>query len=259
MQVLPHDFAFPQDWLILLALAGIGAIASGINAVAGGGSLISFPFMVGIGVPSVEANATNAASQWPGSIGSAVAFWNLLPKTGHYLKLLAAPTILGGTLGGWLLMATSQALFKAVVPWLILLAAGLLAFQPKIKAWSQRHQKGMSPFAGVILQFFVSAYGGYFGAGMGIMMLAAFTLYIEGTIHELNAMKVWLGLAINLSATIVFLVQGKIWLTSCIALAVGGIVGGFYAAKLSQKIDSNKLRVAIAVYGFVMAAYFFLK
>lgn len=244
---------------MLLGLAGIGAIASGINSVAGGGSLVSFPFMVGVGIPSVEANATNAASQWPGSIGGAIAFWKLLPKTGRYLKLLAIPTILGGTLGGWLLMATSQALFKAIVPWLILLAATLLAFQPKIKAWSQKHQKEVSPVAGVILQFLVSAYGGYFGAGMGIMMLAAFALYIEGTIHELNAMKVWLGLAINFSATVVFLIQGKIWLTSCIALAIGGIIGGFYAAKLSQRIDSNKLRIAIAIYGFVMVIYFFLK
>ncbi|MBX3118439.1 MAG: sulfite exporter TauE/SafE family protein [Fimbriimonadaceae bacterium] len=259
MQVLTHDFAFPQDWLTLLALAVIGAVASAINAVAGGGSLISFPFMVGIGVPSVEANATNAASQWPGSIGSAVAFWNLLPKTVHYLKLLAIPTILGGTLGGWLLVASSQALFKAIVPWLILLAALLLAFQPKIKAWSLKHQKEMGPVAGVILQFFVSLYGGYFGAGMGIMMLAAFALYIEGNIHELNAMKVWLGLAINFSATVVFLVQGKIWLISCVALALGGIAGGYYAAKYSQKVNSDKLRIAIAIYGFIMVVYFFLK
>lgn len=111
----------------------------------------------------------------------------------------------------------------------------------------------------MIAQFLVSVYGGYFGAGMGIMMLAAFALYMEGTIHELNAVKSWLGLVINLVASILFVFKGLIHVPAAVALSVGSVIGGFYAAKLSQRIQQDKLRTAIAVYGIGMAAFYLWK
>lgn len=169
------------------------------------------------------------------------------------------PTLLGSVIGAWLLILTRQRVFDAIVPALILLAALLLAFQPKVKAWALGHRKSLSPVTGMILQFFVAVYGGYFGAGMGIMMLAAFALYMDGTIHEINAVKNWLGVAINLVATAVFLSQGVVLFYPALALMIGGLIGGFAAARVSQKIDPEKLRIAIAVYGVAMSLYFAAK
>lgn len=253
---MPSDSQLATDLPTLLLLVAVGAIANAINAVAGGGTLISFPVLVGVGVPAVEANATNAAAQWPGSLASGLGFWNLLSKTRSHLRYLLFPTLLGALAGAWLLVSTDKRAFALAVPFLILAAALMLAFQHRVKAWALRREMTVSRPLGVLLQFFVAVYGGYFGAGMGIMMLAAFALYIEGTIHELNAMKVWLGLLINLSAAVLFGFSGKLVLVPGLALAIGGIVGGFASAKLSQRLDSEKLRVAIAAYGLLTAAYF---
>jgi len=122
----------------------------------------------------------------------------------------------------------------------------------------------VSPVFGFVAQFLVSVYGGYFGAGMGIMMLAAFSLYVEGDIHEYNAIKNWLGLLINFIATLVFMIPGHAkagqidWRVAG-PMVVGSLVGGYAAARLSQRVDGNKLRVLIAIYGFCAAGYFIYK
>ena len=243
-----------------LILFVLGAIASAINAVAGGGSLITFPGLtVGFHMPSNIANATNSVALWPGSFAGALGFKNLLHKTKHYLKVLIVPTLIGSIVGAELFIHTSTRVFDCVIPWLILLAAMLLLFQPKVKALATRGGRKTSPAVGAILQFWVAVYGGYFGAGMGIMMLAAFAMYMEGTIHELNAVKTWLGLVINFAASIMFVFQKIIDPTVAIMLTLGSIFGGFYAAKFSQRVNPDKMRVAIAAYGLVAAAYFMFK
>lgn len=245
-----------NEWPQLLLLVVVGAVASAINAVAGGGSLISFPVLVGMGVPAVEANASNAVALWPGSLSSAVGFLNQLKKTQHFLKLLFIPTVLGSIGGAILLISTQQRVFDLLVPALILLATLLLAFQPRIKKWVASKHAHTSIWTGGFLQFLVSVYGGYFGAGMGILMLAAFGLFMEGNIHELNAVKTWLGLIINFAASAVFLARGLIWVAPALALMLGAIVGGYAAARISQKVESEKLRIAIVAYGFLMVGWF---
>ena len=202
------------------------------------------------------ANATNSVSLWPGSLGGAFGFKNLFHKTGHYLKTLFVPTVLGSIAGAFLFMRTSEKAFAIAVPFLILVADLLLFLQPKVKEFASRNGKKTSIWFGCLIQFLVSVYGGYFGAGMGIMMLAAFALYIDGTIHELNAVKNWLSVIINFTCSIVFIVQGWVAYIPAIALTLGSIVGGFYGAKYSQRFDPNKLRIVIAWYGLVMAGYF---
>jgi uncharacterized membrane protein YfcA len=251
------DYTFPADWGPLLVFALIGAAASAINSVAGGGSLITFPVLtIGYQIDLKVANATNSVGLWPGSLSGAVGFWNLLPKTAHYLKTLWAPTTIGSIAGAWLLVSTSKALFESVVPLLLLFAALLLAFQPHVKSWAQRRQARVSHSWAILLQFLVSVYGGYFGAGMGIMMLAVFTLYMEGNIHEINAVKAWLGLIINFVASILFVFKGIVLLCPALALTMGSLIGGYYAAKYSQGVDPEKLRISIAAYGLLTAAYF---
>lgn len=235
-------------------------MVAGINAVAGGGSLISFPLLrFGIGLPSTVANATNSVSLWPGSLSGAFGFSNVFEKTKHHLRTLLLPTILGSVAGAFLVAFTDPHIFDRIVPWLILFAAVLLMLQPRVKKLLNRRDRTPHPYSAILAQFLVSVYGGYFGAGMGIMMLAAFAFYIEGNVHELNAVKNWLGLVINFSCSIVFAFKGLIDYNVALWLALGSIVGGFAAAKLSQRIQPDRLRTVIAIYGVAMAAYYLAK
>ncbi len=235
----------------------MGAIASGLNSVAGGGSLISFPTLtVGLGLGEKIANATNSVGLWPGSIAGGLGFANLIEKTGHHLKVLFLPTMLGSIAGAFLLLNTSNETFKRVIPVLIFLASTLLLLQPKVKAMVLKHEKVVPIWLGFVLQFLVSLYGGYFGAGMGIMMLACFSLYMDGNTHELNAVKNWLGLVINFTCSIVFFIKKLVLWQPALVLACGAMVGGYLAARFSQRFNPNKLRFAIAAYGYVMGSFF---
>jgi uncharacterized membrane protein YfcA len=248
----------PAEGVLLFAA---GAVASGINSVAGGGSLISYPVLtIALGIPGRIANATNAVGLFPGSLASGLGFKDHLAKTGRYFKNLLIPTIGGSILGAWLLLNTSEVLFKIIIPFLILLASVLLWFQPKVKALlAKSEHQIVSPTIGLILQFLVATYGGYFGAGMGIMMLASFALYMDGSTHELNAVKSLLGTIINFVASIVFVIKHMVLFDIALVLVAGGIVGGYFSARMSLKVDPDKLRIAIAIYGFIMTAYFFYK
>jgi len=245
-----------RDIPALAALAVIGAVASGINAVAGGGSLLSFPALVALGVPPLQANATNALALWPGSISGALGFLNKLEKTKRALYVMILPSAVGGAAGAALLTVTPERAFKLVVPVLVLAATILLAFQPRIRRWSRKEHARMSVGWSVALQLAISIYGGYFGAGMGILMLAVLGLFVEGTIHELNAVKTWLGLLINLVASVFFLGKGLIVLRPGLALMAGAIAGGYFSARLSQRVDAEKLRKGIVGLGLAMAAWF---
>lgn len=196
---------------------------------------------------------------WPGSLASGLGSFNNLGPTGKHLRTLVIPTILGSVVGAWLLLRTSDRTFAHLIPFLILIASVTLGLQPLVKKLLGTGQTTLPLFVTLILQFLVSVYGGYFGAGMGIMMLALFAFFMEGTIHELNAIKNWLGTIINLSCSTIFILKGMVLLTPALVLVAGGIVGGYVAARWSQKLDPNHLRIAIVVYGVSMAVYFFFR
>lgn len=245
------------DWPALLLLFGAGAVASAVNAVAGGGSLISFPALIGLGIPIKPANATNAVALWPGSLAGAIGFWSQLRAVRRHLPPLLLVSVVGSVLGALLLVFTPSSAFRVAVPILILIATLLLAFQPHIRRWAQGPHGKVGPVLGYGLQLGVSIYGGYFGAGMGIMMLAVFGLTIEATIHELNAIKTWIAVLINVAASVTFLTQkGMVLPEPALALALGSIFGGYFAARWSQTVESETLRKAIVVLGFLMAGWF---
>ena len=236
----------------------VGAAAAAINAVAGGGSLISFPFVAhSLGLGEVRGNATNAVGLWPGALTGALAF--RLDETARAaLKRLGPPTAVGAILGAWLLTRTPESLFEAIVPWLILVAAAMLFLQPKIRSLVGAERKLPFP-AAMAVQFLVALYGGYFGAGMGLMMLAVLALLMEGTIHVLNGVKNWLGLIINFVGSGYFLVVGLVRVEVALLLVIGSLVGGYAAGRYSQRVDAEKLRLAVAIYGVGMAAYFWIR
>jgi len=237
----------------------IGAVASAINTVAGGGSLISFPTLtLGFGIDHKIANATNSLGLWPGSLGGALGYRNLYDKCKGHLRMLLVPTLLGSIGGAWLLVVTDKKTFEMVVPFLLLFASILLWIQPAVKAFvARRAGHGQMPAAAAfIIQLLVAVYGGYFGAGMGIMMLAAFSLFMDANVHEINAVKNWLGVIINAVASFVFLAQGMVLPIVGLVMAVGAILGGFVAGKWSQRFDPDKMRIAIACYGVIMAGIY---
>lgn len=240
----------------LLLLFFAGCLASGLNAFAGGGSLVSFPMLVGLGVGEQAANATNAVALWPGSLSSSLGFKKYWADVKGDIFRLSIPTFLGSTLGAILLIVTPDAVFRAVVPALILAATLLLAFQKQLKRRRSGEERVVQLPTAIALQFAISVYGGYFGAGMGILMLALLGLIAAGDIHRHNAIKNTLGLFINLTASIIFVVKGLVLLVPCLALMAGAVVGGYVAAHFSQKVAAEKLRIVIVIYGFLMTAWF---
>lgn len=249
-------FDTPLGW-VLLFFAGMAA--SAINAFAGGGTLVSFPVLIGLGVQEQVANATNSMALWPGSLSSALGFRERFNATRHYYKTLIPATVAGATVGAWLMIVTPSSTFRVLVPILILTATVILALQPRIRAWMKGPHGHASPWTGAVLQLLISVYGGYFGAGMGIMMLAAMALFVEGDMHDMNALKNTLAVVINVVAMGWFLFKGLVLFIPCVALMCGAVIGGYGAAKVSQKVPSESLRTGVVVYGLVMALWFFLR
>ncbi|MBL8086778.1 MAG: sulfite exporter TauE/SafE family protein [Chthonomonas sp.] len=248
-----------HDPLGLALLVVAGAVASGINSIAGGGSLISFPMLVGLGVPELRANATNAVALWPGSLTGALGFREHLHKTRDHLPDLILPALLGSAAGAAILLATPERLFRQAVPVLILFATLLLAYQPQIRALGKRRDFRISKLGGAACQFLISLYGGYFGAGMGILMLAYLGLMLDDDLHALNALKGWLGLIINFVASIVFIAKGLVLWEPLAAMLCGSLIGGYAAARVAVRVDPDRLRKGIVVLGFVMVAWFTYK
>lgn len=210
-----------------------------------------------LGLPTKTANATNAVALWPGSASGALGFHKYFDETKSQLKTLLPPTIAGAFLGSALLVATNEKTFKAVVPFLILAATLLLAFQGRIKSAADQGGFKLKAWQVAGLQFLVSLYGGYFGAGMGIMMLAVMSLYEGLDLHRLNVLKNWLAVVINFGASIILLSQKLVDLPFAAAMMVGALFGGYASAFFAQKISAEKLRFAVVLYGFVMVAYLF--
>ena len=251
---------------LLLFLAG--AVAAAINSVAGGGSLVSFPMLVLLGVPPVQANATNSAALSPGSLSAALGIYSSLGPGCRDLWRLLPTTVLGAALGAWLLCHTSARLFNLVVPPLLLLATVLLWQRPRLSRFvtergargaAQTRQPaggGASLWLAALVQLLISVYGGYFGAGMGILMLAAFSLLLTGDTHQINAVRNWLAFVINAVAALLLLSRGLVLLWPGLALMAGALCGGFFAARLSRRIPAQTLHRGVVLLGFFLTLWF---
>ena len=254
---MPIDLASAPLWRGLI-LFGAGAIASGLNAVGGGGSLVTFPTLIALGVPPLVANSTNSAALWPGSLGSALGLLGPLRAAQSALPRLLIPTIVGAALGAALLLIGGERVFRWALPPLILGSTLLLAFQPALKRLGQQGRH-VPMWAGMLLQFLIAVYGGYFGAGMGILMLALFGLFVAGDIHAHNAVKAWLGLLINLVASAVLLSQGLVHVVDALWLSAGSVVGGYVTARVMLRLDPQRLRRLVVVLGLTLCAWFFVR
>jgi uncharacterized membrane protein YfcA len=248
---------------IVIALAAFAAGA--INSIAGGGTLISFPALVWIGVNPVMANATNSFALWPGSFAAMVGFRRDLAKIRRWLLLLTIPALIGGGAGAVLLMHTSTQTFTRLVPFLILGATLLLAVQEvitrRLRIVAREHENPSAAWVTFvfIFQFLVGIYGGYFGGGIGILMLAALGLIGLTDMHEMNGLKNLLAICINGVAAIYFAFSGAVLWKDGAIMALAAIVGGYLGARVAKRLGRTFVRRAVVFIGLAMGIALFFK
>jgi len=216
---------------------------------------------VWLGVPPIIANATNTAALWPGSLGAVWGYRRELRDTAPRMYWLIVPSVLGAITGAVLLRVTPAALFDRLVPLLILFATLVFAVQERLQrlfAMTPEHQRKW--FAGaMLLQFFVSVYGGYFGAGMGVLMLAALAILGHDDIHQMNGLKNVLAMFINAVAAAYFVAAGMVILGDALVMAVGATIGGVASAGMARRMGRKAVRRAVIVIGFAMTVVLFFR
>jgi hypothetical protein len=240
--------------LILLFLAAIGA--GFINALAGGGSIATFPVLVAVGVPPVTANITNTIALCPGYFGGVVAQRkDLFGQEGRLFALLPVAAI-GGLVGAWLLTRTSDDTFRGLVPILVLGACLLLALQDKLRAMLQRRVSRLGLGFAVLPVFLAAIYGGFFGVALSVMFLAMVGLAIDDTLTRLNALKQAMSLSCNVAAALYFAIGATVVWSACGAMAVGALFGGWLGGRFASAIRPRTLRLIVIVIGLIIAAMF---
>jgi uncharacterized membrane protein YfcA len=248
--------------ILLFFAAGI---AGTMNSVAGGGSFFSFPALIFTHVLPIPANATSTVALWPGTVASAGAYRKHFPKDFRILAEMLATSVVGGTLGAFILLRTPQSTFMRFVPYLFLLATLLLIFGKRIADWlestfkTSKRPRWMVVAASNLFQFLIALYGGFFGAGIGIMMLALLTILRMEDIHAMNALKTLLNAAINGAAVVTFIVAGAVLWPQALVMLVGAVAGGYGGAYFAQKIDPQIVRRFVIAVGISMTLYFFVR
>lgn len=261
---------FPPATLPLtqLALVVIAAMVGGaMNSIAGGGTLLTFPALIALGIPPIVANATSTVALWPGALGSMWGYRGELKGAMPWARGFALPSVLGGALGAWLLLRTSEARFAALVPWLVLGATALFMVQRPAMRWlrARADRRGRvaavaddvaittrwPPWSILGYQFLVAVYGGYFGAGVGILMLAALGFMGLTNIHRMNGLKNWGGLCMNAVAAGMFAFSSLVNWPVALGMAVGAISGGYLGSRTAQRVPQQAVRAAVVVIGLV--------
>ena len=272
---LPDAAAIEPVRLALVVLAAL--VGGAVNAIAGGGTLLTFPALVGLGIPPIVANATSTVALWPGALGSMWGYRGELTGARRWAVRFAIPSLVGGLAGALLLLVTPPERFDAVVPWLVLLATVLFVIQRPLMRRLRARREGGTPGGAVVhppvdraaphaepdapsapvlfYQFLVAIYGGYFGAGIGILMLAALGFMGFTHIHRMNGLKNWGGLCINAVAALTFIVSRLVNWPVALAMAGGAIAGGYAGSRLAQRVPQERVRQAIIAIGFASGVW----
>jgi hypothetical protein len=244
-------------WLVLASL-----VAGVMNAMAGGGSFISFPVMLSMGVAPVQANATNTVALWPGQLTSVAALREDLRR--DLLPSVCAASVLGGVSGAVVLLHTRQITFLHMVPWLLLVASLLFGISGPVSRWLRKRSEAPHVQKPAVISLFfvllpVCFYIGYFGAGAGFLIMSALALFGVEEMHALNSMKVLAACLSNLCAVVTFVFSGAVIWHYCLISMTFAAVGGYVGAQYARKINAEVLRTIVVITGCVMAAYFFWK
>ena len=246
-------------WLVIASF-----LAGALNAMAGGGSFLSFPALLGVGVLPIQANATNTVALWPGQFTSIAAYWTDLKANLSLVLPVCSAALVGGVSGAIVLLRTGQATFMALVPWLLLLAAGLFAVSGPVSRWLQRVRvsaPGAKPnlaplWIGLVVVCF---YIGYFGAGAGFLVMSVLAVFGIQNINQVNALKVVATTTANGIAVLTFIVEKQILWKYCLLMMLAAAIGGYLGARYSRRMDPRFMRMLVVMIGLGMAAYFFWK
>jgi uncharacterized membrane protein YfcA len=246
---------------IILLVAGF--LGGAVNSLAGGGSFIVFPALLFVGVPPVLANASNTYAALPGYASGVAGYWQTMKVYRGQMLAFGIVAILGGYIGAELLLVVSDAQFEMVVPWLMTFAVALFAFGNRFNAFIKSRSGGTTRMAKLgaalilVLMGLVCVYGGFFNAGLGILLLAALAMAGLTNIHAMNGLKLYISTLVALVAVIRFALNGSIdWYHGSIAL-IGVTTGGYLAARMAQHIPAQWIRNGVIIYGVFMTAYFF--
>ncbi|MCC7010789.1 MAG: sulfite exporter TauE/SafE family protein [Acidobacteria bacterium] len=237
---------------------GLAALAAGlVNAIAGGGTLITFPVLTAVGVPAVAANITNAVALCPGFLGAVYAQRRDLDGQERRLRIVLPASAVGGIVGGILLVIGGERVFRSLIPFLILGASALLAAQDRLRAWLARRPWHRTTGHGSDMRVAVplalgAVYGGYFGAGLSVIMLAVLGLMLDDSLTRLNALKSALGLVINVAAALFFVFSGQVVWTAAAVMAAGALLGGVVGGKVAGMIAPSTLRWTVVAIGAVV-------
>jgi uncharacterized membrane protein YfcA len=240
------------EWILV---AGAGLAAGGVNAVAGGGSLISFPALLGVGYPSLTANVTNLVSLVPGYASGSLAYRRELRGQRGRLLALGATSAVGAAVGAVLLVLSPESTFERIVPWLILVSCALLAAQPALARAAERtgRRPRLRSVRLHLLQLGAAIYGGYFGAGLGIMLLAVLGIELDDDLQRLNALKGLLSLLISAVAAAYFALFGPVEWGPAAAIGVASVAGGYVGVALARRLDERLLRWLVVAFGVAVA------
>ena len=246
----------------LLIAAGVALAAGAINSIAGGGSLILFPTLVALGLPTVAANVTNSVAQWPGYLGAVVGFRDHYVGQRTRLVALSVIAVVGGTAGSILLLTTPSSAFDTVVPVLVLLASLLIGVQPlvtkRLRANETDDAVTRDPLWLYVVVFAATVYGGYFGGALGVILTAVLAVGL-GRLKLANAIKSLLALVTATTTVVVFGIFGPVDWTLVAVCAPAALLGGWLGARVADRIPSTPLRVFIVVFGTAVAVYLFLR
>jgi uncharacterized membrane protein YfcA len=253
-----------MDLLTSVGLLAAAFIAGAINAVAGGGSLVSFPALIAAGYATKTANVTNTVALWPGYIGGSYGYRGELQRQRRRIVALAVPSILGGLLGSAILLYTPGSAFDAIVPFLILFACLVMALQDRLSAFAASHSLQAQHADHIppplnVGTFALSIYGGYFGAGLGILLFAGLAILLPDDIQHTNALKGLLSALINAVALIYFVAFGPVRWLPAVIMAVGALAGGYLGVGIARRLGKRWLRISVVAYGVVVAVVLLLR
>ena len=249
-----------MEWVLLFFS---GLLAGVINSIAGGGSFITFPALLFVGLPPVVANATNTFSSCAGYVSGAVGFYQELKEIRNFLPTVVLFSTLGGALGAISLLFIPSARFEVLIPWLMLFATSLFMLGERVnRALNDRISRRLKEetwfrYLSVFLLFLIALYGGFFNAGLGIVILGYLVLTGFSDVHQMNGLKLLISSVVSMTAIVIFIYDGLIDWSSGAAVMLGALIGGFIAARISRRIDAAHVRVGIIITSISLTVYFF--
>lgn len=248
-----------MSWWQMVLIGGAGFLAGAMNSMAGGGTFFSFPALLAVGVPPVTANASNSVALWPASLSGAWAYRRELARYKRYLIPMGIISFVGGIGGGLLLLATADAMFSKLIPWLLLFATVLFAFSSQISGWLRGQDSGQPKRTPLALagHFIVSMYGGFFGAGMGILLMASLAMSGHKDVQDINAIKNLLSAVIYSVTITTFVIAGAVSWPFTLLMMATATVGGYAGASAARKIPALWMRRFIIGVGVILTVYYF--